>query len=79
MIKGFGYKKSRIRSLRWNGFSMEESIVVDGVDGTIMDYAVTSDNIFVLASPLFGIRAGNILKGENLVKKELSVYPLKGI
>ncbi|MCJ7483355.1 MAG: hypothetical protein MUO31_10355 [Thermodesulfovibrionales bacterium] len=79
IVKGFGYKKSQIRSLQWNGYSMEESIVIDGVDGTILDYAVTSDNIFVLASPLFGIRAGNILKGESPVKKELYIYPLKGM
>ena len=79
IVKGFGYKKSQIRSLQWNGYSMEESVVVDGVDGTILDYAVTSDNIFVLASPLFGIRAGNILKGESPVKKELYIYPLKGM
>ncbi len=58
---------------------MEENIVIDGIDGTILDYAITSDNIFVLASPLFGMRAGNILKGENPVKKELTVYPLKGL
>jgi len=78
IVKGFGYKKSQIRSLLWNGYSMEESVVVDGVDGTILDYVVTTDNILVLASPLFGIRAGNILKGENPVKKELSIYPIKG-
>ncbi len=78
IVKGFGYKKSQIRSLLWNGYSMEDSVVIDGVDGTILDYAVTSDNIFVLSSPLFGIRAGNILKGENPVKKELTIYPIKG-
>jgi hypothetical protein len=79
VVKGFGFRKSQIRSLRWDGFSMEENIVIDGIDGTIMDYAVTSDNIFVLSSPLFGMRAGNILKGENPIKKELTVYPLKGL
>ena len=78
MVKGFGFKKSQIRSLLWNGLSMDEGVVINRVDGTILDYAVTSDNIFVLASPLFGIRAGNILKGENPVRTELSIYPIKG-
>ncbi len=79
MIKGLGYKESQLLSLQWNGSSMEESTVIDSVDGTILDYGVTNENILVLASPLFGIRAGNILKGENPVKRELCVYPLKGL
>ena len=79
MVKGLGFKESRILSLRWNGSSMEESILIDGVDGTIMDYGVTKDSVIILASPIFGMRAGNILKGENPVRRELFVYPLKGI
>lgn len=79
IVKGFGYKKSEIRSLRWDGYTMEERTVVDGVNGTILDYAVTNDNIFILASPVFGIRAGNILKGDNPIRTELLVYPLQGI
>ena len=79
IVRGFGYKKSQIRSLQWNGHAMEEQIVIDGVDGTILDYAVTNDNIYILASPMFGIKAANILKGDNPVKKELLIYPLKGM
>lgn len=79
LVKGFGYKKSRIQSLRWDGNTMEERTVIDGIDGTILDYAITNDNIFILASPLFGIRAGNILKGDNPVRKELLIYPLQGM
>jgi hypothetical protein len=79
IVKGLGYKKSQIRSLQWDGHAMEEQIVIDGVDGTILDYVVTTDNVFILASPLFGIRAANILKGDNPVKKELLIYPLKGM
>lgn len=78
IVKGLGYKKSQIRGMQWRGNTMEDRVVIDGVDGTILDYAVTSENIYVLASPLFGISAGNILKGENPVKRYLAVYPLKG-
>jgi len=79
MMKGLGYKKSRIQSLWWNGLSMEESVLVDNVGGTIFDYAVAGQKILFLASPIFGIKPGNILKGENPLRTELYIYTVKGI
>jgi len=79
MIKGLGYKRSRIQSLWWNGLSMEESVLVDNVSGTIFDYAVAGQKILFLASPMFGIKPGNILKGENPLRTELYIYNVKGI
>jgi hypothetical protein len=79
MIKGLGYKRSRIQSLWWNGLSMEESVLVDNVSGTIFDYAVAGQKILFLASPMFGIKPGNILKGENPLRTELYIYTVKGI
>ena len=78
MIKGIGFKKAEIKTLRWNGFSMDERTLIDNISGTLYDYAVDGDGIIVLASPLFGLKAGNILKGENPLKTELSVYKMKG-
>ncbi len=79
MMKGLGYKRSRIQSLWWNGLSMEESVLVDNVGGTIFDYAVAGQKILFLASPMFGIKPGNILKGENPLRTELYIYTVKGI
>ena len=79
MIKGLGYKSSRIQSLWWNGLSIEESALVDNVSGTIFDYAVEGQKILFLASPLLGIKPGNILKGENPMRTELYIYTVKGI
>jgi hypothetical protein len=79
MIKGLGYKRSRIQSLWWNGLSMEESVLVDNISGTIFDYAVAGQKILLLASPMFGIKPGNILKGENPLRTELYIYNAKGI
>jgi hypothetical protein len=79
MLQGIGYKKSQIRILRWNGLSMEDDVLVDNIGGTLLDYAVDHDKIIVLASPLFGIKPGNILKGESLGNTELLIYPLKGL
>jgi hypothetical protein len=78
MMKGIGYKSSQVRSLIWNGLSMEEEVVIDNIGGTILDYALARDKIIVLASPLFGIKPGNILKGESPLKSELYIYSLKG-
>jgi hypothetical protein len=79
MIQGIGYKKSQIRTLRWNGLSMEDNVLVDNIGGTLLDYTVVHDKIIVLASPLFGIKPGNILKGENPMNAQLLIYPLKGL
>lgn len=78
MAKGFGYKNSRIRNYWWNGFSMESSVLVDDITGTLLDYAVAGDKMIVLSSPFLGIKFGNILKGENPLGTVLSIYSVKG-
>ncbi len=79
VVKGFGYKKSQIKNLRWNGLSMEEGILIDNIKGTLFDYTVSGDKIIVISSPPMGIKPENILKGENPIKTELSIYLLKGM
>ncbi|MEW6052199.1 MAG: hypothetical protein AB1552_00205 [Nitrospirota bacterium] len=79
MVQGLGYKKSQIVSFWWNGLSMEEKVLIDNIGGTVFDYLVSGDKIIVLASPLLGIKPGNILKGENPIKTELHIYSLKGM
>lgn len=78
MAKGFGYKKSQIKNLWWNGLSMEEGILIDNINGSILDYATIGDTIIVLASPMFGIKPENILKGENPLGSKIYIYSLKG-
>jgi len=76
--KGFGYKRSEIRNYWWNGFSMEEGVLIDGVSGSIRDYTLAGDQIMVLASPFMGVKFGNILKGENPLGAILYIYSVKG-
>ncbi len=78
MAKSLGYKKSEIRNYWWNGFSMEEGVLIEGVPGSIQDYAVAGDQIMVLASPFMGVKFGNILKGENPLGVVLYIYSVKG-
>lgn len=79
MVKGLGYKESKIYKLFWNGLSMEESILIDNIKGNILDYLVLSDRILILSRPFFGFKPEKILKGENPLKTTLYIYSLKGI
>lgn len=78
MAKGLGFKKSEIRNYWWNGFSMEEGVLIEGVAGSIRDYAVDQNQIMVLASPFMGVKFGNILKAENPFGVVLYIYSLNG-
>ena len=77
MVKAIGYKSSQIKNLWWNGLAMEEGVFIDSISGSILDYNIAGSNIFILASPILGIKAGNILKGENPLKTTLYVYSIK--
>jgi len=78
MVKTVGYKSSLIKSYWWNGFAMDEAVTIDGIKGSVQDYAVAGDRIFVLASPFLGLNFDQILKGESPLGASLSVYAVKG-
>ena len=77
MVKGLGFGSSRIKSLSWNGLSMEENVLIDNITGPVFDYDAAGDTVIIVSGPLFGIRPGSIMKGENPVKTELYIYSLK--
>ena len=79
MVKGLGYKNSQIKKMRWTGLSMEETSFIDDISGTLLDYAVSGDKVLVLSSPVLGLKAGNILKGNNPLGSMLSIYSMKRI
>jgi hypothetical protein len=76
--KGLGYKKSLIKTYWWSGFSMEESVLIDDVPGTLFDYALVGDKMIVLTSPFLGIKYENILKGENPLGMLMYIYSARG-
>ncbi|MDP2156661.1 MAG: VCBS repeat-containing protein [Nitrospirota bacterium] len=78
MAKGIGNKKSLIKAYWWSGFSMEESVLVDDVPGTLFDYALVGDKMVVLASPFLGFKFENILKGENPLGTLMYIYSARG-
>lgn len=76
---GLGYKSSQIKTLLWTGFSMEESTLVEGISGAVLDYSLAGDKLIVLSKPLFGIKFKNIMKGESPLGTMLYIYSLKGM
>lgn len=78
MARGLGTTSSSIRDYWWNGLSMEQGEVVDGIKGSLLDYAVSGDDVIVLSSPFMGIKFGNIIKGEDPFGTTLYVYLVKG-
>jgi hypothetical protein len=76
--KGLGFKSSQIRAFYWTGFSMEQRILIEGIPGSILDYALSGDRLVVLSKPLFGIKTKNILKGENPLGSMVYIYSLRG-
>lgn len=78
VVGGLGYKSSQIRTLWWTGLSMEENTLIDGISGSVMDYAILPDRLIVISKPLFGLKPKNILKGESPMGSMLYVYSLKG-
>ena len=77
LVKGFGFKRSQIKNLWWNGVSMEEGVLIDNIKGSVLDYALVGDKIMVLVSPMFGVKPENILKGENPLGSILYIYAIK--
>ncbi|MCI0468865.1 MAG: hypothetical protein L0Y62_02230 [Nitrospirae bacterium] len=78
MAQGLGYSSSSIRSLWWNGFTIEEKAFIERISGEILDYAIAGDRLIVLSKPFLGTTPQNILKGENPFGTMLYIFSLKG-
>jgi hypothetical protein len=75
-VKGLGFKKSSIMKLYWTENNLQEHVLIDDIPGTVIDYAVSGDRLFVLTSSL-GLKPINILKGRGLYTTRLFIYPLE--
>ncbi len=78
VARGLGYKESQLKSIWWNGMTVEQRVFIEDISGEILDYAVVGDRLLVLSKPLFGLQPKNILKGENPIVTNLQVFSLKG-
>lgn len=73
-----GYKSSAVLVYWPSGISLEHSVIIDKIPGELKDYYIFGDKIAVISKPLFGLKAGNILKGEDPFVNYLFIYSLKG-
>jgi len=78
MIKGLGYKSSRIKSYWWNGFAMDERPLVDDIPGAAADQAIAGDKLLVISNPFLGLKFENLLKGESPLGSTLYIYSVRG-
>ncbi len=78
MARGLGNKSSRIKDFWWNGFAMEEGVLIDRIPGNLLDYSLVGDKIAVLSKPIMGVNFSNILKGERFIGTVLYIYETKG-
>ncbi|GAB4390483.1 MAG: hypothetical protein Kow0025_22840 [Thermodesulfovibrionales bacterium] len=78
IARGLGYKSSLIMGLSATGPAVQEIPLVEDISGNVLDFAVSGDRLFVLASPLMGFDPGRILKGRSPFSTKFYIYSLKG-
>ncbi|GAB4546461.1 MAG: hypothetical protein Fur0020_15160 [Thermodesulfovibrionia bacterium] len=48
-VPGLGYSDADVYAIWWNGESMDERLIMEGLSGTITDYALEGADLFLLA------------------------------
>jgi hypothetical protein len=76
-VSTLGYKSSTLHLLQWTGIGIEDTSVTEEMSGEILDYAVSSDKLFVLVKPPFGFNPKRLLQGENPFETILHILSFK--
>ncbi|MEJ5227349.1 hypothetical protein [Thermodesulfovibrio sp.] len=76
-LSTFGYRSSKLQLLQWTGIGIEQTDITEEMSGEILDYAVSSDKLFVLVKPPFGFNPKRILQGESPFETNLHILSLK--
>lgn len=78
IARGLGYKSSEIKSLWWNGISVEERVFIENAGGEVLDYDILGDRMVVLSKVPLTDKAKNLLKGMLPRGVMVYVFSLKG-
>lgn len=76
-VSTLGYRSSKLQLLQWTGIGVEQTDITEEMSGEILDYAVSSDKLFVLVKPPFGFNPRRILQGESPFETILHVLSFK--
>lgn len=72
-VPGLGYIKAKVYSLSWDGDIMNETLILEGINGTVTDYIVDRDKLLVIANPSLLMYLKKSLSG-NLKKESILYY-----
>lgn len=78
MAKGLGYNSSELKSIWWNGLTVENRTLLEEVGGDMLDYAIVGDRLYTVNKSSFGFKPGLIIKGESPFANMLYIFSLKG-
>lgn len=78
VARGLGYRKSAVKSLMWNGLTVEERVLVDAIGGELFDYVFVDYRLLVLSKPVIGMNFANLLQGKSPLGVTLNIIPMKG-
>ncbi|GAB5047113.1 VCBS repeat-containing protein [Thermodesulfovibrio sp. TK110] len=76
-VSTLGYKSSTLHLLQWTGMGIEDTSITEEMSGEIIDYAVSSDKLFVLVKPPFGFNPKRLLQGESPFETILHILSFK--
>jgi len=76
-VSTLGYRSSRLQLLQWTGIGIDQVDITEEMSGEILDYAVSSDKLFVLVKPPFGFNPKRLLQGESPFETLLHILSFK--
>ena len=77
-LESLGYKKSEVYSLRWDGETMEETLVAGEINGTVTDYWIEGNNLILIARPNMYLVLKKSLSGDLMKGSILYYYSIAG-
>jgi hypothetical protein len=78
LIPGSGSKEAEVYSLWWDGITMEKTPVLKGLPGSVNDYWITGNGIFLISRGNFLNLLKNSMGGEFSKGSMIYYYNIKG-
>jgi hypothetical protein len=78
LMPGLGYKAAEVHSLWWDGSAMDAKPVLKGLPGSVKDYWIAGEKIFLIAKSNMFKTVKNALSGEFSKRSLIYYYNIKG-